>query len=148
MERGTSCTNCMCFSQCCNKLTGKPSPATTGSRATLHRFFETPEKTTKEVNRSDSYQQERETGEAIMIAPSVDRIEQDGPGVPEDSDVGATAPIASKQSEFVINAELKDIERVEKESAPEEGGKGTQLRSCSPCTTVTRPRWWYGETTR
>ena len=122
-------------------MTGKPSPATAGSRATLHRFFETPEKTTKEVNRSNSYLQERETGEVITIAPSVDRIEQDGPGVPEDSEVGATAPIASKPSDFVIFAESKDIERVEKESAPEGGGeRGARLRSRSPWTMVMRRR--------
>ena len=87
-EIGTACTNCMCLSQCCNKVTGKPSPATAESRATLHRFFETPEKITKQVKSSDSYQQERETREAIMIAPSVERIEQYEPGVPEDLEVG------------------------------------------------------------
>ena len=131
-ERGTVCTNCMCFSQCCNKVTGKPSPATAGSRDTLHRFFETPEKTTKQVKISDSYQQKREIGETIMIAPSVDRIEQDGPGVPEDLEFGATAFIASKQSDFAILAELKDIYREEKESAPEEGGKGDAITIALP----------------
>ena len=101
--------NCMCFSQCCNKVTGKPSPATAGSRATLHRFFETPEKAIKEAKRPTSYNEERETGEAITIAPSEDRKEQDGPGVSENLEVGATAPIASKPSDFAIFAKSSDI---------------------------------------
>ena len=122
----------MCFAQCCNKVTGKPSPATAGSRATLHRFLETPEKAIKEAKRPTTYNEDRETGEAIMIAPSVDRIEQYGPGVPEDSEVGATAFIASKQSDFVILPELKDIQIEEKESAPEEGGERRRDYDCAP----------------
>ena len=50
-ERGAACLNCMCFAQCCNKVIGKPSLATAGSRATRHRFFEKPEKAIKEARR-------------------------------------------------------------------------------------------------
>ena len=47
--------DCMCFAQCFNKVTGKPSPTTAGSRATLHRFFKMPEKAIKEAKRPTSY---------------------------------------------------------------------------------------------
>ena len=124
--------NCMCFSQCCNKVIGKPSPATAGSRATLHRFFETPENTTKQVKSSDSDQREEETGEAVTIALPVDRIEEDRPGGPEYLEVGATAYIPSKHSDFAIFTGLKDIRREEKESAPEEGGKGDAIAIALP----------------
>ena len=104
----------MCFSQCCNKVKGKPSPATAGSRATLHRFFETPEKPSKEARGTSSLNEDRGTGEAITIAPFEDREEQVRPGVPDDSEIGAKAPIASKSSDLAIFALSMDKERTQK----------------------------------
>ena len=91
-----------------------------------------PEKKPKEVKISISYNEERETVELITIAPYVDRKEQYGPGVPEDSEVGAKAPIASKRSDFAIFAKSNDIEREEKESAPEEKEKGDAITIALP----------------
>ena len=62
----------------------------------------------------------------------MDRTEQDEPGVPEYSEVVATAPIASKPSDFAIFAKSNDIERVEKESAPEEEEKGDAITIALP----------------
>ena len=47
-------------------------------------------------------------------------------------EVGATAYIPSKHSDFAIFTGLKDIRREEKESAPEEGGKGDAIAIALP----------------
>ena len=66
----------MCFSQCCNKVDRNPSPATAGSRATLHRFFSTPENThvlktalnALEDKDNKASKKDDNRGEAIKIA--------------------------------------------------------------------------------
>ena len=75
----------MCFLQCCNKVDGKPSPATARSRATLHRFFSTPEKTQEpklalnvlEDEDNESTQKEDERGDVITITPHHEADEKD-----------------------------------------------------------------------
>ena len=88
----------MCYLQCCNKVAGKPSPVTAGSRATLHSFFLALEKTqpTKpalalsEVTHKPD-QEKEETGEAITILlPDEDKEGKDRSD-PEESKVGAMA---------------------------------------------------------
>ena len=110
----------MCFSQCCNKVTGKPSPATAGSRATLHRFFETPEKPTTKQARElsaniDTDIQEEGTGDAIPIALPSEKRYEDGPGVHEDTEVGAKAAILRKQGEISLFDKKEDRQRRKQE---------------------------------
>ena len=100
-ERGSTCMNCMCFLQCFNKVDRKPSLATAGSRATLHRFFSTPEKTQEpkpaleaiEDENNGSIQKEDKRGDVITIAPHHEADEEDiVENYPEDS--GAVAKAA------------------------------------------------------
>ena len=110
----------MCFSQCCNKVKGKPSPATAGSRATLHRFFETPEKPSKPASGSSSLNEDRGTGGAITIAPFEDKKELVRPEVPDDSEIGAKALIATKSGDLAIFALSMEKGRTLKKTSTKE----------------------------
>ena len=97
----------MCLSQCCNKVDGKPSPATAGSRATLHRFFLTPDKTQEpksaiddEDKDNESRKEEGAIGEAIDNALNQGADEDDKEeSEPEDLGTAAKAVCIEEQVE-------------------------------------------------
>ena len=130
-DRVTACMNCMCILQRCNKVPGKPSPAT------LHRFFITPEKSITKpalalaaTTKIDL--QEEGTGEAITTAPPKENREDDGEGVPEDTEVGAKAAPSKEQGDISLFGGKTDRQRRKAKRALQRARKAKRQLCLAP----------------